>query len=165
MSHTTWEATALQLLAHLGESWLWKGRHERHLCDKTGISFPQSSLGKNKGSKSTSSLRLVLAKIDGVTSHRTAQFCCCCTWEWSCPWQSSFGKERKMLCALICSNSLIIQVTPLHSSLIGNTCCCCCSFDWKKSAGDAVFGISTGHKMEALSHRVRGTTRNPVNSV
>lgn len=31
------------------------------------------------------------------------------------------GKEKKMLYALICSNSLIIQVTPLRSSLTGNS--------------------------------------------
>lgn len=54
MSYTMWEATVLQLLGDQGKVGFEKGRYERCLCDKTGISSPQCSLEKDKGSKSSS---------------------------------------------------------------------------------------------------------------
>lgn len=102
-----------------GEKWALKGQMWKAFMwqDRNIISTVQPWGQRVK-------IHQVLAKTatDGAASHRSAQFCYCRTLEWSCPCQEfPLARKNKILYALICSNSLIIRVTPLHSSLTGNT--------------------------------------------
>lgn len=102
----------------------WKGRDDSHLCDKTGMLFPQHSLEKDKGSKSTRSLRLVLSKTVTDGQQQVAgllSFAIAVAWNEIVLDRVPFGKEKIMFQALVCSSSLIIWVTLLQSPSSRNT--------------------------------------------
>ena len=114
MSYTTEETLHFNFLVICGKPGFERAEMKRHLCDRTGKTFSQCSLERDKGSKTTTSLRLVKPKTATDRQKATGLLGFVIV-----PWNGvvfarvSFDKEKTMRYPLVFSNSLIKRVAPL----------------------------------------------------